>query len=240
MRRRRRRVRFGHRVVNTWEIAHARRALLRWWRGMNRRLPWRGAKTSNYKRIVSEVLLQRTRAETVAAYWHTFFNRYPTWQALAKASVLDIERTLRPIGLSRQRAPRLRRLAVALARNGGRFPSDRNAIAELPGVGQYVANAIMLFCHGSPYPLVDVNMARVLERAFGHRLLADIRDDPFLQGLATEFVRHRRAKAVNWATLDLAAIVCKPRNPRCGACPLAGTCRYARSAGRGSCRLACG
>lgn len=192
-------------------------------------MPWRHPGASTYKKIVSEVLLQRTRAETVAAYWDTFFRRYPTWQALSSASVADIEETLRPIGLSKQRAPRLQALAAVLAKRRGRFPSDPGAIAELPGVGQYVANAIMLFCHGNASPLVDVNMARVIERVFGSRRLVDIRYDEYLQTLATEFVRHREAEALNWAILDLAALLCKPRNPGCHSCPLEGLCRYSKT-----------
>jgi A/G-specific adenine glycosylase len=210
-------------------VARARRALLQWWRDAGRSLPWRHPNTSTYKKIVAEVLLQRTRAETVAGYWATFFRKYPTWQALSRATVADLEETLRPIGLSKQRAPRLQALAVVLAKRRGRFPSDPGAIAELPGVGQYVANAIMLFCHATPSPLIDVNMARVIERVFGSRRLVDIRYDEYLQTLATEFVRHRDAEAVNWAMLDLAALVCKPRNPRCDSCPLRGVCRYSRT-----------
>jgi A/G-specific adenine glycosylase len=191
-----------------------------------RRFPWRESKASIYKRIVAEVLLQRTRAESVAAYWDTFFDRYPTWRALAEAPVPDLERALRPIGLSRQRAPRLHGLSDVLARNRGRFPRERHVVEGLPGVGQYIANAIMLFCHGKSYPLIDVNMARVFERVFGRRRLADIRDDQFLQTLAMEFVRHKRARDLNWAVLDLGALVCKARNPRCDSCPLANSCRY--------------
>lgn len=168
----------------------------------------------------------------MAAYWDTFFGRYPTWKALAGATVADIERTLRPIGLSKQRAPRLQALASVLAKRGGRFPTEQAAISELPGVGQYVANAVMLFCHGNASPLVDVNMARVIERVFGSRRLADIRYDEYLQTLATEFVRHREAEAVNWAMLDLAALVCKPRNPCCYSCPLRDVCRYSRTVSR--------
>lgn len=230
----RHRARFGHRVVDTRKIARARRALLHWWQSARRSFPWRRESASTYEKIVSEVLLQRTRAETVAGYWDTFFDRYPTWRALAGATVADIEKTLRPIGLSKQRAPRLQALAAALANSRGRFPTGQDAISELPGVGQYIGNAVMLFCHGTASPLIDVNMARVIERVFGSRRLVDIRHDAYLQALATEFVRHRDAEAVNWAMLDLAALVCRPRNPRCYICPLRSVCRYSRVSGSAS------
>ncbi len=226
------RLKFGHRFVDTKQISAAREALLNWWSTSGRRLPWRHRKASTYKRIVSEVLLQRTKAETVARFWRVFLNRYPGWRALSDSSIEQIERTLRPIGLSRQRAPRLHALATALVRSRGRFPGNRAAVEELPGVGQYIANAIMLFCHGQAHPLVDVNMARVIERVFGARRLADIRYDSYLQTLSMALVRDEGAEAVNWAILDLGALVCKPRNPDCSRCPLVSICRYSAAAAK--------
>jgi A/G-specific adenine glycosylase len=87
----------------------------------------------------------------------------------------------------------------------------------------------MLFCHETASPLVDVNTARVIERVFGRRRLADIRYDDYLQTLAAELVHCHRPEAVNWAMLDLAALVCKPKNPDCFRCPLVGMCRFFRT-----------
>jgi A/G-specific adenine glycosylase len=85
----------------------------------------------------------------------------------------------------------------------------------------------MLFVHDEPQPLLDTNMARVLERFFGPRLMADIRYDPYLQALAKEVVSCDDAIRVNWAVLDLAALVCRLRNPNCGHCPLTSRCQFA-------------
>jgi A/G-specific adenine glycosylase len=87
-------------------------------------------------------------------------------------------------------------------------------------VGEYVANAVCLLCHGTPAPLLDVNMARVLERAFGARETSDIRYDPWLQALSRRVVQHAKARDLNWAILDLAATVCAARLPRCAECPV--------------------
>jgi len=94
----------------------------------------------------------------------------------------------------------------------------------LPGVGQYVANAIVLFAHDGREPLLDVNAARVLERHFGGRRLVDIRYDPYLQHLAKSIVRSDQAISLNWALLDLAATICRIKLPLCEQCPLAVTC----------------
>jgi len=106
----------------------------------------------------------------------------------------------------------------------GRFPKDRDAIEALPGIGQYIANAVMLFCHGQSRPLLDVNMARVLERVFGPRKLVDIRHDPYLQELASRVARCKNSAKLNWAILDLGATICLAKNPRCRECPLVSMC----------------
>ena len=114
-----------------------------------------------------------------------------------------------------------------MVRRRGEFPTDRRQIEALPAVGQYVASAVMLFAHGRPEPLLDVNMARVLERVFEPRRLVDIRYDPWLQTLARILVRSVRSAEVNWAVLDVAALYCRSSKPRCVNCPLQRKCNYA-------------
>lgn len=201
------------------------RRLLTWYAENGRNLPWRRGSTSKYKLVVSEILLQRTRAETVADFFNTFFSQYSSWKKLAGADEAEIGQVIRPIGLWKRRALTLKRLATVMAKRNGRFPRARAEIEEtLPGVGQYIANAIFLLCHGEPQPLLDANMARVLERVFGPRKLSDIRYDPYLQALAFEIVQCKEAKKLNWAILDLAASKCLPRKPRCNTCPLEPIC----------------
>jgi A/G-specific adenine glycosylase len=110
------------------------------------------------------------------------------------------------------------------------FPSSREELETLPAVGQYVASAVLLFAHKRPEPLLDANMARVLERAFEPRRLVDIRYDLRLQALARLLVRSRDPIRVNWAILDVAARHCGPRLPKCDGCPLRSRCNHALSA----------
>lgn len=228
MKTRLRRARFGHRAVETHKIALFRKALLRWWIHSRREFPWRQARASKYHLIVSEVLLQRTKAENVAAFWPFFAGRFPSWRSLARATTIQIERVLRPIGLSNQRSPRLRALATIMSRRAGQFPMKREEIEKLPGVGQYIASAVLTLCHGTPQPFLDVNMARVLKRFFGPRKLADIRYDPYLQSIGQHVVHHSRGKELNWAILDFAAKVCRAREPDCRNCPISAKCVYFR------------
>lgn len=135
-------------------------------------------------RIVSEVLLQRTKAETVSRYLPAFVARFPSWARLAAASESELEPLLKPLGLWRRRAVSLAGLARYAASVRGRFPSKRDDLEAVPAVGQYVANAILLFRHGLPAPLLDSGMARVLARAFRPATKADLRYDPVIQEAA--------------------------------------------------------
>jgi A/G-specific adenine glycosylase len=119
-----------------------------------------------------------------------------------------------------------------MVRRNNRFPIDRKEIETLPGIGQYIANAILMFCHREPKPLLDVNMARVLERVFGARKLADIRYDPYLQKLAGKIVQCKTSEKLNWAILDIAATICIIRNPRCNDCPIVSICLSADKFGQ--------
>ena len=207
-------------------IYHFRTKMLEWHRQHGRRFPWRKRSASNYNKIIAEVLLQRTRAETVAEFFPTFVTRYPSWSQLATANENELIALIRPVGLWRRRSSALLNLAGEMVKRNGRFPRDREELEALPGVGQYIANSIMLLCHNEPQPLLDTNMARVLERFFGPRTLSDIRYDPYLQNLARIVVDCPDAIALNWAILDFAAKTCSIRLPKCSQCALASECRF--------------
>lgn len=213
------------------EISQFRRRILRWFERNGRSFPWRHSSLSNYRYIVAEVLLQRTRAETVSIFFPAFVEEFPSWRHLDSANIKRLEEYLKPIGLWRRRAASIKALAQAMSKRNGRFPVDRDEVEALPGVGQYIANAVQMFCHGVPAPLLDANMARVLERVFGPRKLADIRYDPYLQELAARTVTCKTPRELNWAILDLAATICLPRNPRCDECPLAQICQASMQSG---------
>lgn len=206
------------------QVVEFRRILLEWYAVHGRSFTWRDASATTYAKVVAEILLQRTRADTVQAFLPIFLTEFPAWEAVAHASVERIQEVLRPVGLWRRRSLSLLGLGREMSARGGWFNGDRAEIEALPGVGQYVASAIMLVVCGRPEPLLDANMARVLERNFGPRKYADIRHDPYLQRLARRVVDCPDPLAMNWAILDLAALVCVSRVPRCSFCPLSVLC----------------
>ena len=205
-----------------------RKNILTWYDNYGRQFPWRKKSATCYMVVIAEVLLQRTRAEVVSKFYREFIKEFPSWRKLSEASESSLANFLRPIGLWRRRASSINLLSKKMAQRHGRFPKSREEIEALPNVGQYIANAISLFCHGEPHPLIDINMARVLERVFGPRKLADIRYDPYLQSLALAVVQCEQSKDINWAILDLASTICLPRKPRSNECPVNSICLSAR------------
>lgn len=201
--------------------------LLFWFRINGRHhFPWRKEGLSSYEIIIAEILLQRTKAETIDKFYEKFIQLFNSWIAIDNSDIKIIECVLKPLGLYRQRAKRLKDLASEMIRRNGILPSERNELEKLPFFGQYLANAILLQIFSIPTPLLDVNMSRVLERYFGKRKKADIRYDPYLQSLAYQVVNHIYSKHINWAILDFAAIVCKARKPHCETCILNDTCKF--------------
>jgi A/G-specific adenine glycosylase len=200
--------------------------LLEWFNLNGREFPWREPGLPVYEYIIAEVLLQRTRAETVNRFYQAFLAQYPSWTSISQADVLELENVLKPVGLYKQRAGRLHNLAKEMVKRGEVFPTSRNELELIPFMGQYIANAVEVFAFGKPSPLLDVNMARLLERVFRPRKLADIRYDPYLQKLASKVVHHQCFKELNWAILDHAALICTIKNPKCSDCPLNSACSY--------------
>ncbi|WP_437683291.1 A/G-specific adenine glycosylase [Sorangium sp. So ce131] len=210
-------------------------ALAAWFDRAARDLPWRRTRDP-YAIWLSEVMLQQTRVETVIPYYERFLARYPTVFALAAAEIDDVLSLWS--GLGYYRRARVLHLAAreVAARHDGALPRDVAALRALPGVGAYTAGAIASIAYEQPVPLVDGNVARVLSRIEG--IDDDIRSAAGTRKLWSTAERLVRAAAgsvqpgrFNQALMELGATVCTPRNPRCEACPVLGSCD-ARAAGR--------
>jgi A/G-specific adenine glycosylase len=179
--------------------------------------------------LISELMLQQTQVSRVATRWPAFLERFPTASACAAASVGDVVRAWAGLGYNR-RAVNLHRAAVAVVeRHGGRVPAELASLLALPGVGPYVARAVLAFAEEADVGVVDTNAARVLARAVVGRRIDTTAE---AQAMADSLVPASKGWAWNQAMLDLGALVCTRRRPACDRCPLA------RRAGgeRGSCR----
>jgi A/G-specific adenine glycosylase len=211
-------------------VAAAREALLGWYRGGARALPWRAPGTTAWATWVSEVMLQQTRVETVLPYFARFMERFPTPRHLADAGEPEVLAQWAGLGYYR-RARFLHAGAKAVCeRFGGEVPRGAEALRALPGVGEYTAGAIASIAFGERAPLVDGNVERVLTRLFA--VGGDPKSGPVkkhLWALAAAFADHPDAGAVNQSLMELGATVCAPTSPRCLTCPVRSSCLAARS-----------
>lgn len=203
-----------------------RRLLLAWGPEHRRSFPWRET-DDPFRVLVAEVLLQRSRGVTVAKVYRDLFRRWPDARALSRARVVSIGSVIRPLGLVK-RAATLRAMAAEVAA-AGRVPEDEAGLLALPGVGSYAANATLAVAFGRRAPVVDGVTARVYRRTFGLAAEQPPADDPDLWALVERVTPRTQVREWNWAVLDLAALVCLPKVPRCDECPLAGECAFAGS-----------
>ena len=196
-------------------------ALLRWFDGRDRDIPWRGTRDP-YPLLVAEVMAQQTRIETAIPFHRRFLARFPDVDALAAADEDEVLKLWEGLGYY-ARARNLRRAArIVVEEHGGRFPESAPELRRLPGVGPYTAGALASLAFGRPEPAVDGNARRVLSRL--HDLetpTASSLDDRARALLRTV---PQRPGALNQALMDLGSAVCTPRRPRCGECPLADHC----------------
>jgi A/G-specific adenine glycosylase len=200
------------------------KALLRWYDREKRDLPWR-RQPSPYRTLVSELMAQQTTLAVVVPYFERFMARFPTLEALAGASDDQVMALWSGLGYY-ARARNLRRAAaVAVAEHGGRLPDSEEALRRLPGVGPYTAAAVASIAFGARTFALDGNGARVMARL--HGLEAPV-DQPAvrarLRELGTAHVPAARPGDFNQAVMELGALVCTPRSPRCDACPVAADC----------------
>jgi A/G-specific adenine glycosylase len=203
-----------------------RTRLLDWYRRERRDLPWRATRDP-YNVWISEVMLQQTRVEAVAPRYDAFLKRFPTLQALALAGEEEVLAAWSGLGYY-GRARRLHASAGRILRDhAGSFPRDRAEALRLPGVGAYIANAVLSIAYDLPLAVVDGNVVRVLSRV---EMIA-ARSPSTLQKRADRLLDPRFPGDANQALMELGATICTPLAPRCGRCPLKGLCA-ARAAGR--------
>jgi A/G-specific adenine glycosylase len=203
-------------------------AAIRWYDENARDLPWRKPGVGAWAILVSEVMLQQTPVVRVLPVWQAWLARWPTPAALAADTPAEAIRMWGRLGYPR-RALRLHECAVTLAhRHGGRVPETLDELLALPGVGSYTARAVAAFAFGQRHPVVDTNVRRLVARAVAGEpdagpttRPADLRATERL--LPEDPAVAARASA---AFMELGALVCTARTPRCRDCPLTAHCAW--------------
>lgn len=207
-------------------------AMLGWYEKNERHYLWR-SQTDPYKILVAEIMLQQTNADKVGPVYDEFLKKYPDTNTLAQSDLHDLKAVLRLLGLE-YRVLRLWNIAQKLlVEYGGRVPSTQEGLVTLPGVGRYIASAVLCFGYSERVPLVDVNTIRLYGRVFGfwsHKNRA--RDDNRVWEFATTMLPETKFKEYNLALIDFGARVCTSKKPRCFQCPVSTMCLSYNTSGQ--------
>jgi A/G-specific adenine glycosylase len=195
--------------------------LLSWFDLHGRDLPWRDAGVSAWQILVSEFMLQQTPVSRVLPIWLEWVARWPTPSATAAAGSADVLRAWGKLGYPR-RAKWLHECAVVIAaEHDDVVPDDVATLLALPGIGSYTARAVACFAYRRPVPVVDTNVRRVVARAIDGVAEpgspAPVRDEAAVAALLPD---DDVAPRFSSALMELGALVCTARNPKCGVCPL--------------------
>jgi A/G-specific adenine glycosylase len=203
--------------------AALRRAVLGFGRAGLRPFPWRTSRDP-WAVLVSEVMLQQTSPARVLVPYDNFLQRFPTVRACAAASVGDVVRAWAGLGYNR-RAVNLHGAARSMVEHhDGAVPADLRALCALPGIGPYTARAVLAFAYEADVAVVDVNVDRVIARA----VVGDTVSMSQTQAIADGLVPPGRGWLWNQSLMEIGALVCTARSPRCDRCRLAAHCTWAR------------
>jgi len=227
--------------------------LLAWFSTNARDLPWRRTRDP-YAIWVSEIMLQQTQVKTVIPFWNRWMRELPTIEAAAKASPAKIHKLWEGLGYYTRVRNLQKAAQFIVARHDGKFPETFDDVLALPGIGRYTAGAICSIAFNQPAPILDGNVIRVLTRIFGigenpkknetnaqlwklaEELvsIAELRSknskgrDSALRcpdaAARRPYQIHNSCSHLNQSLMELGALVCTPRNPRCQICPVKNLC----------------
>lgn len=199
--------------------------LIPWYLKENRELPWRKTKDP-YKIWLSEIILQQTRVDQGLPYYLRFVNTFPSVGFLSDASEDEVLKNWQGLGYY-SRARNLHYTAKYIYRElNGKFPDTYDEIRKLKGVGPYTAAAIASFAFGLPYAVLDGNVARVLSRIFNvETAINTTKGKKELEKLAEACLDENQPDTYNQAIMELGALICTPKKPRCMLCPVQEKCR---------------
>lgn len=207
------------------QIVNFRKKMLKWFINNKRAYPWR--ETDNpFKVLIAEIMLRRTKADQVVDVYNKLFTKYPDIIDLVNADDKQLEQIIYPLGL-KWRSPTFKMVArEVLTRHDGNVPQTRELLLLLPGIGDYVAGAVLSIAFNYREWLVDSNIVRVFRRYFGISTSKEGRRDKHVIELAKTYVSCANPREANLAILDFSATVCTPRNSDCSNCQLSSDCHY--------------
>lgn len=204
----------------SWHI----RVLFSWYDTHRRDLPWRKDRNP-YTSWISEVMLQQTRVETVIPYYKRFITLFPDIRSLAAAETDDVYKAWEGLGYYSRAANLIEGAKYILESHGGVFPNTMEDIQKIPGIGPYIAAAILSMAFGEPEPSVDGNLIRVISRLNALNGASDASSTrKTITVIARKMIARDRPGDFNEAMMDIGATICTPKSPGCGNCPFRDLC----------------
>lgn len=199
--------------------------LLLWFIKNHRDFPWRQY-CDPYRIMIAEFMLHRTRAEQVTPIYETFIDQYPDIFSLSTARESDIQKITAHLGLHWRSSHFINSAKFVIEHFNGIFPCDRKELKKIPGVGDYVAGAILTVCFNKSEYVIDSNIARFINRFFGFQLTGEIRrKKKIIEAAKTLFSINEPGRFL-FAILDFTFKICKARNPFCYSCILNSQCQF--------------
>ena len=198
--------------------------LTKWYPTNGRDFPWRRT-TNPYNILIAEMLLRRTTATAVLRVYPDFIRRYNDPTSLARSRLFTIERQVTSLGLQKLRAHHLKDTARRLVSDfQNEVPSNFKELSILPGVGRYVASAVLNFAFGKPVSLVDGNVVHLVSRVFDIQFESSVDEEAWI--FMESFGPDSQHSVFYWSIIDLVALVCIRSSPRCSECPLKKICSW--------------
>lgn len=213
------------RIPSQENVSLFRNKIIQWFYGNKRTFPWRQTRDP-FRLLIAEIMLRRTKADQVKPVYKSLFNDYPDCEAMAKAKNRKLEPILYPLGL-KWRIPAFTLVARELKEKFQcKVPRTRKELTALPGVGEYVAGAVLSIAYNKKEWIVDSNIVRLFKRYFGIKTSKEGRRDKHVIEIAKIYASGKNPRKANMAILDFTALICTPRTPTHEKCPLKRSCYY--------------
>ena len=198
------------------DIPKIQQTILDWYKENGRQLPWRQI-TDPYRILVSEMMLQQTQVDRVIPKYYAFLEKFPTINTLADAPTADVLTLWSGLGYNR-RALYLQKCAQTIKEKyDGKFPETTEELIALPGLGKYTAAAVQSFANNKKIPVIDVNIERIFKRIFYGKIDS-------AEAIAEHILPTNESRNWHNALMDIGALFCTARHPRCDACPVKRFC----------------
>lgn len=200
--------------------------ILKWGRKNMREYPWRNTRDA-YKIIIAEVMLHRTQADQVKDIYEAFIEKYPDFISIVKAGPENIKSELYSLGLQWRSDLIYRMAEEVVEKYGGFLPLNRMKLMELPGVGHYIASAVLCFGYNLPEPVLDTNTVRVIGRIFGIKTTDSSRRSKKFEKIMRDLVSCGESRRFSLSLIDFAARICISGNdPICDICSMNNICCF--------------